>query len=75
MKGGKSQPTDNSAELYAVQQAELAREKAAQEEEERLRLETEAKRREELRAQMLGQRNVLATSDEEEAAVLKTQLG
>lgn len=76
MGGGgssKSKSSDNSAELYAIQQADLARQKAETAAAEQAALQEEQARRDELRAQMLGQRNVLATDDE--ATIVKSTLG
>lgn len=73
--GGKSSgSSDKSAELYAIQQADLARQKAETEEKERLAREEEQRRRDELRAQMLGQRNVLGDT-EEDVTVTRNVLG
>ncbi|MDY0258498.1 MAG: hypothetical protein RBR41_02380 [Desulfovibrio sp.] len=72
--GGKGGGSDNSAALYAQQQADLARQKAEQEAKETAIAEAEQKRRDELRKQMLGQRDVLA-DDEKDAAVQQNQLG
>lgn len=71
--GGKG-AQDNSAEIYARQQAELARQKAEQEAAEKAAAEAEQKRRDELRRQMLGQRDVLA-SDEDKTVVQNNKLG
>ena len=72
--GGKGgDVSDKSAELYAQQQADLARQKAEDEERERLAREEEQARRDELRQNMLGQRNVL--SDDETATVTRNVLG
>lgn len=71
--GGKSKQTDNSAELYAVQQADLARQKAETAAAEQAALAEEQARRDELRQQMLGNRNVLAS--DEDAAVVRSTLG
>lgn len=71
-KGGGG--SDRSAELYAQQQADLARQKAETEEKERLAREEEQLRRDELRQQMLGQRNVLS-DDDELATVTRNVLG
>lgn len=75
MGGGssKSKTSDSSAELYAVQQADLARQKAETAAAEQAALAEEQARRDELRAQMLGQRNVL--SSDAEATVQKSVLG
>lgn len=70
---GKSKTSDNSAELYAIQQADLAREKAETAASEAAALAEEQARRDELRAQMLGQRNVL--SSDSDATITKTTLG
>lgn len=61
--GGKSAPQDNSMALYQQQQADLARQKAEQEEKERKQQEAEQARREQLRKQMLGE--AVSTDDEE----------
>lgn len=71
-KGGGG--SDRSAELYAKQQADLVRQKAETEEKERLAREEEQLRRDELRQQMLGQRNVLS-DDDELATVTRNVLG
>ena len=72
--GGKGDSgSDKSAELYAQQQADLARQKAENEERERLAREEEQARRDELRRNMLGQRNML--SDDETATVTRNVLG
>ena len=73
-KGGGG-GVDRSAELYAQQQADLARQKAEQEEKDRAAREAEQALRDELRAQMLGQRNILTSSGEEEGAVVQNTLG
>lgn len=70
-KGGA--PADNSAQLYARQQADLARQKAEQEAGEKAQRDEEQRRRDELRAQMLGQRDVL--SEDEDVALQKATLG
>ena len=72
--GGKSAPKDNSAQLYAQQQADLARQKAEQEAKEKAQRDEEERRRAELRANMLAQRDVLG-SDDEDAAVQRNVLG
>ena len=74
--GGKSGGgTDRSAELYAQQQADLARQREDQEEKDRLAREAEQQMRDDLRAQMLGQRNMLTTGGEEEGVVAQNVLG
>lgn len=72
--GSKGKVKDNSAELYRQQQADLAAQRQALEDEEAARKADEQARRDELRKAMLGQRDVL-TSEEDEGALLKTTLG
>jgi hypothetical protein len=65
--GGKgAQPVDRSSELYAQQQADLARQRAEQEDKERAAREAERQLQEDLRSQMLGQRNQLTAGGLEE---------
>lgn len=71
--GGKSGGSDNSAKLYAQQQADLARQRAETDERERLAREEEQARRDALRDSMLGQRNVLASN--EDATIVQNTLG
>lgn len=51
---------NNSRAIYEQQQADLARQKAQLEAEEQAARQAEAARRDELRRQMLGSRDVLA---------------
>ncbi|MDR2820951.1 MAG: hypothetical protein LBB60_10550 [Desulfovibrio sp.] len=68
--GGQS---DNSAALYQQQQADLARQKAELAAEEKAKAQAEADRRDELRRQMLGSRDVLA--EDEDAMIAVNTLG
>lgn len=72
--GGGKGAHDNSAKIYAQQQAELARQKAEQDAADKAAADAEQKRRDQLRQQMLGQRDVLA-SDEDKTVVQNNQLG
>ena len=72
--GGKSQAKDNSAELYRQQQADLAAQRQALEDEETQRKLSEQEKRDELRKNMLSQRDVLSV-DDEDGAIMSNTLG
>ena len=71
--GGKGGGDNKSEELYRKQQADLAKMKAEEENQERLAREAERARQEDLRKQMLANRNVL--SEDEDLSVARTTLG
>jgi hypothetical protein len=71
---GKGRVQDNSAELYRQQQADLAAQRQALEDEEKSRKLEEQKKRDDLRSNMLAQRDVLS-ADDEEGDLLKATLG
>jgi hypothetical protein len=72
--GGKGRVQDNSAELYRQQQADLAAQRQALEDEDKSRKLEEQKKRDDLRSNMLAQRDVLS-ADDEEGDLLKATLG
>ena len=73
MGGGKgAAPTDNSMALYQQQQADLARQKAEQEQKEKEQAEAERAKRDALRQQMLGES--VKTEDDEDAAITQNVL-
>lgn len=74
--GGKSGGSvDRSAELYAQQQADLARQRQEQADKETAAREAEKALQDELRASMLGQRNMLSSSGEQEGTTVQNTLG
>jgi hypothetical protein len=71
--GGGKDGGDNSEELYRKQQADLAKMRADEENKERLAREAERAQQEDLRKQMLANRNVL--SEDEDLSVARSTLG
>lgn len=74
--GGKSSGGGNqSAELYAKQQADLAAQREKIAADELAAKQAEQAKRDELRDQMLRDRNQLYSEDDEDAAVVNAVLG
>ena len=74
MGDGKGGAKDNSKEMYEKQQADLARTKSENDLQARAAREDEQKRKDELRRQMLGNRNASLGYDED-AEIQKNVLG